>query len=252
MASTDLAVVEPGGFLALAKDPGEVSGILADSLLGEELDPFSLPRIKFPSAGSTTWEVPTASGSEPMKALTGVIVHIQLTRTLWASNDITGEPPKCRSTGPKATGVGTGDPGGKCASCPMLEWGSGVGKNGEARGKACNERMIWFMLLEQSGYLPHVLQLPTMSVDPGKQYLQNTLGNYGIRRTSVVTEITLRPEKNSSGEPYAVIVPRNAGALDPAEAEHAAAYAAAMGGQLDAAAAAISGEPAAGASGTGE
>jgi hypothetical protein len=153
MASTALAPVEPGGYLALNHTPKEIGAIIADNLGGEQLTEFDLARVKVPSGGGTTWEVPTLGGLEPTKALTGVLVHFKRTRAYWAPDADSGTPPQCRSEGPDLTAVGTGDPGGPCITCPNAEFGTAVDDSGRpAPGQACNSKEIWFLL--QGGRLP--------------------------------------------------------------------------------------------------
>jgi hypothetical protein len=224
MASTALAPVEPGGYLALNHTPKEIGAIIADNLGGEQLTEFDLARVKVPSGGGTTWEVPTLGGLEPTKTLTGVLVHFKRTRAYWAPDADSGTPPQCRSEGPDLTAVGTGDPGGPCITCPNAEFGTAVDDSGRpAPGQACNSKEIWF-LLREGDYLPIVLALPATSLKAAGAYRKRTLGGVGIRYSSVVTSISLTATKNAKGDSYAVISPTVAGVLEKDEAERAKAY----------------------------
>lgn len=238
MASTDLATIEPGGYLALNHTPKEVGEIIADNLGGEQLTEFDLARVKVPSGGGTTWEVPTLGGLEPTKTLTGVLVHFKRTRAYWAPDADSGTPPQCRSEGPDLTAIGVGDPGGPCISCPYAQYGTAIDDKGNpAPGQACNSKEIWF-LLREGDYLPIVLPLPATSLKAAGAYRKRTLGGVGIRYSSVVTSITLAATKNAKGDSYAVIAPTVAGVLSPEEAERAKAYGDELRPLFDAAAAA--------------
>jgi hypothetical protein len=183
--------------------PKEIGAIIADNLGGEQLTEFDLARVKVPSGGGTTWEVPTLGGLEPTKALTGVLVHFKRTRAYWAPDADSGTPPQCRSEGPDLTAVGTGDPGGPCITCPHAEFGTAVDDSGRpAPGQACNSKEIWF-LLREGDYLPIVLALPATSLKAAGAYRKRTLGGVGIRYSSVVTSISLTATKNAKGDSYA-------------------------------------------------
>ena len=237
--STALAVVEPGGYLALQQTPDEVAEIIADNLGGQDLTEMDLARVKVPSGGATTWEVPSLGGMEPSKTIQGIVVHFKLTRAYWSPDSETGTPPTCRSADAI---VGIGTPGGACKTCPLAEYGTALDDKGNpAPGQACNAKEIWFMLRPGS-YLPIVVSLPATSLKPAKAYRVGQLASAGIRLPSVVTEITLRAERNSKGDSYAIVEPKVAGMLDPEEAQRALAYAAQMRPMFDAAAAAINAE----------
>lgn len=238
MSSTELALVEPGKFLALTQDPGEIEAIIQENLGGQELGEFDLPRVKVPAGGATTWEIPSLGGSEASKELTGVVVHFKLTRAYWPNGDPDGSPPVCRSND---SIVGIGSPGGDCRTCPLAQFGSAPDGNGQA----CSQKEIWFMLRE-GGFLPIVVALPAMSLKAAKQYRVGELGSAGLRLPTVVTKLTLVGDKNSAGQSYSRAVPQFAGALSPEEAAKSAAYAAALRPLFDSAAAAINAETAAG------
>lgn len=239
MTSTALAVVDPGGYLALNHTPSEVGAIIADNLGGQDLTEFDLARVKVPSGGATTWEIPSLGGMEPAKTLSGIVVHWKLTRAYWAPDADSGTPPACRSDD-AITGVG--EPGGSCKTCPLAQFGTAVDDKGQpAPGQACNAKEIWFMLRPGS-YLPIVVALPATSLKAAKNYRVSQLASAGIRLPSVVTEITLTPSKNAKGDSYATVVPSVGGMLDPDEAARAMAYAAELRPIFDAAAAAVGAE----------
>src|SRR3954451_3844484 len=104
--STDIAIVDPGAYKALTLGSEFIASNLA---AGEEVDEFSLPRVKIPAGGSTTWEVPTLTGTQPMKALEGAVVHFKLTGAYGPDKEASGTPPQCRSHNAI---IGIGNPGG--------------------------------------------------------------------------------------------------------------------------------------------
>ena len=232
--STELAIVEKGKFLALDRNLSEIREILDDTLAGQTLGEFDLPRVGIPPGGGGHWTIPTALGDDSSPELTGVVVAFQRTRAYWENPDPTGEPPVCRSHDAK---IGIGTPGGPCASCPLAQYGSSPkGDNAQA----CKEREVWFMLREGS-FLPLVLTLPATSLKGAKRYRIN-LASGAIRLSDVVTAVTLRKERGPSGD-YGIAEPRVAAKLDPAAAEAARAYAAELRPMFEAAAAQVTEAP---------
>jgi len=229
---TDLAVITPGGYLALNHAPEEMAellDVLAENLGGESLTARDLPRIGMPAAGGLSWEIPTGDGDiEPSKTLTGIIVHFERSHSYWTPQQDSGTPPVCSSVGPANRAVGVGDPGGPCKTCPHNVFGSKVRPDGrDAAGKACTERENWFILVEDRP-LPIVLSLSPASLKAATDYRVKQLGSVGKRLSSVVTEITLANDTNATGEKYSYIVPKVAGHLTPAEAQIAREYALAL------------------------
>jgi hypothetical protein len=227
--STDLAVIEPGGYVALNHSSDEMSEmleVLAENLGGESLTARDLPRIGMPAAGGLTWEIPDGEGGvEPSKTLTGIIVHFERTHSYWPPSQDSGTPPACQSVGPETTAIGSGDPGGPCKTCPHNVFGTKIRPDGrQAAGKACTERENWFLLVEDRP-LPIVLSLSPASLNAAKEYRVKTLGAIGKRLSSVVTEISLANDTNATGEKFSYIVPKVAGNLSAEEAAKARSYA---------------------------
>lgn len=204
-------------YLALKGDPGKVTEIIQANLQGQTLTPFDLDRVKVPTGGGAVFEVPTLEGSEPSKTLSGILVHFTSPRSWWEHGlDEAGEagPPDCFS--PDST-IGIGRFGGQpCETCPMNQWDSGRNE----RGKACKEKRMLFMLQPES-YIPLVIQVPTMSIGPLKQYMMR-LASRGIAYWSVVTELSLEVSQQSGGGlKYSRIIPKVAenGRLTDEESE---------------------------------
>ncbi len=227
--STALAIIKPGGYLALnhsLDEMGDMLDVLAENLGGESLTARDLPRIGIPAAGGLAWEIPTADGDiEPSKTLAGIIVHFERTHSYWPPSQDSGTPPVCSSVGPSFKAVGIGDPGGPCRTCPLNQFGTKVRPDGrEAAGKACTERENWFLMVPDRP-LPIVLSLSPASLGAAKDYRVKTLGSVGKRMSSVVTSITLANDTNDTGDKYSYIVPTIAGNLSPDEANKAREYA---------------------------
>jgi hypothetical protein len=253
MASTELTVIEPGGFLALNHDLDEVTGFIEDNLSGQEVTEFDLKRISVPSGKATKyrWELPTLEGSEAVDEITGIIVFQKQTRQFWPRSIDDGGgnvPPSCSSPDGK---VGFGkqwatkddiDPPGEprqldCKACPKSQFGSDGG-----RGQACKQSASLFLLME-TGFLPAVVSVPPTSLRSLKHYMLG-LADVGIRYDQVVTTLALEKDSNAGGTEYAVIVPRLGGRLDPDDAVKARAYGAALRPQFEAVATQMVTEPA--------
>lgn len=216
------SLVPAGSFAALT--PVEGSMAIQDIVqlnLGGKVDPSMLDRVKVPSGGSLSWEVPGLDGEpEPTKEIVGVIVGQQNVRSYWATAYTGGnEPPNCSSV----DGVnGVADEiaaekgcGGPCAECPMSKWESGKG----GVGKACAERKLIF-ILQPDAALPIVVNIPPTSLNPVTQYLLR-LTSKRVPFFHVVTGLKLRKVKNDGGIEYGVVAPGFIRVLD--EEEKAAA-----------------------------
>lgn len=239
MATTDIAVIESGTYLALNHSTDELAEIIADNMGDEELSEFDLPRIKVPSGGGRAWEIPTLTGIEAQPVLDGIVVHFKLTRAYWPEDADSGTPPVCRSSNGV---VGVGDPGGECKTCPWAQYGTATDDKGQpAPGQACNAKEIWFMLRPGS-FLPVAVALPATSLKPAKAYRVGTLGSAGMRLSSVVTHISLEQSKNGKGDTFSRAVPTVGGVLSPEESAKAMAYAAKFRPLFDAAAEAMATE----------
>jgi hypothetical protein len=222
MPSTQLAVIEAGGYLALNHDVDELEAIIADNLGGQDVDEFDLPRIKVPAGGGKVWEIPTITGVDAQQILSGIVVHFKLTRAYWEPS-ADGGPPACKSD----NGImGIGSPGGECKTCPHAQYGTAFDDQGNpAAGQACNAKEIWFTLLPGS-FLPVCIALPATSLKAARAYRIGKLGSVGMRLSSVVTSIALEQDKGGNGKAYSRIVPSVGGILSPEEAKAAQAYAA--------------------------
>lgn len=219
MASTDIAVIEPGGFLALNHTVEEVKDIVEANLAGQEVSEFSLRRVGVPAGGATRWEIDDGLGNtESVEELSGIIVVKRNTRAYW-EGEFTGgnEPPQCSS---RDSVVGVGDPGGECRTCQFAQFGSA--KDGKGRAQACKQMAQWFLLTE-GDLLPMVVTLPPGSLKAAGDYLI-ALSSAVLRFDQVVTSLSLEKTKNADGIDFARVKPRLAGKLDEEAAKRAAEY----------------------------
>lgn len=217
-------IVPAGSFAALtpAEDGMALQDIVSINMGSAGIDPSMLDKVKVPSGGSLTWEVPSLDGEDqPTKDLIGVIVGQRDIRSYFATEyDGSNNPPECASND-GVTGVPLSDSaegyGGACDECPMSKWGSGK----EGRGQACSQRKL-LLMLQPDSMLPIVVNVPPTSV--------NEVNRYFLRLTTkkaphfqVVTNLKLAKAKSGGGIEYAKIAPGFVRLLDKDEAESAKA-----------------------------
>lgn len=177
---SSMSLVEVDRYPALLEG---VSGLMEvlESNIGDTIELTDLNRVSVPAGGDLEWKIPNPLG-KPIKTeqLRGIVVHWAETRVWWpepgqGEPEISGDPPSCFSTdgrypdplgafGDLGDRAGENLPiavlGGKrraCKGCPMDQFGSAY-KTG-ARGKACKEQKLFFVLLEGE-------VLPTLVVAP--------------------------------------------------------------------------------------
>jgi hypothetical protein len=201
--SNELVKLE--NYAALQMNALELKEVLQENLGGEAISAFELDRVKVPSGGGTTWEVPTLEGVEDAKAIEGVVIYFKNQNAYWKEKyDGQNNPPNCVSNDGM---VGIGTPGGDCAVCPLNAFGS------EGKGKACKNMRTLFVLRE-GDVLPLVLTLPPTSLKDARKYFLR-LASKGIPYYGVITEITLDKDKNENGITYSKAKLSLKGRLDP-------------------------------------
>lgn len=201
--SNELVKLE--NYAALQMNALELKEVLQENLGGEAISAFELDRVKVPSGGGTTWEVPTLEGVEDAKAIEGVVIYFKNQNAYWKEKyDGQNNPPDCVSNDGM---VGIGTPGGDCAVCPLNAFGS------EGKGKACKNMRTLFVLRE-GDVLPLVLTLPPTSLKDARKYFLR-LASKGIPYYGVITEITLDKDKNENGITYSKAKLSLKGRLDP-------------------------------------
>lgn len=189
--NTNLTTInENGGFLAVRDF--NMNESIADELAGLDL---SFDRIRIPSGGGIMYEVPGEDSDEPdtVKEFSAVILHHHPVFAYYKDKYTGGSnPPDCGSFDGI---VGEGNPGGKCKTCPLNQFGSG--ENGS---KACkNRRRIY--LLREGEVFPLILSLPTGSIKTFTKYIQRILAT-GKKSFGVVTKFTLKKASSNSGIAY--------------------------------------------------
>lgn len=173
--------------------------------LEEELDglepstPFD--RIKFPSAGSTSIEIPTGDGDEtvPVKTLEGVIVFHHPCNLHWHEDSTSGDGqrPQCTSIDGK-TGISDEGMVQTCKTCPYNQFGSDPAN---PRAKACKNLHRLYILREGSP-IPYLLVLPPTSVRNFSDYIYKRITLSGLKCRNVVTRISFEKNTSASGQPY--------------------------------------------------
>lgn len=156
-------------------------------------------RIKIPSGGGTSFEVPNLENSdEPtfIKEFSAVILHHHPLFTYYENKyNGSNNPPDCCSF----DGInGSGTPGGKCRFCKLNMFGSG--ENGS---KACKNKHRLYLLRENEIF-PVVLILPSSSIQEFSRYIRRLLG-VGKKSDSVVTKLSLKKAVNKTGIAFSMV-----------------------------------------------
>lgn len=178
---------------------------LADigSIMGEDTEGlnFTFDRVRIPSAGSTSFEIPDPDGAEEdtvsVKEITGVILYNHPAFGYYKDAYTGGNnPPDCGSFDGK---TGEGNPGGICKDCPYNQFGSGQGQ-----AKACkNRRMIY--LLREGELFPITMSIPSGSLKSFTDYVKRQLTK-GRKLSQIVTKITLKKATNATNIAYSQVV----------------------------------------------
>lgn len=166
-------------------------------MMEEELDGLDVTfeKIKIPSAGAITFEVPGADGEpDAVKEFSAVILYQHPIFCYYKSKYTGGSnQPDCSSFDGRR---GTGEPGGECRICPLNQYETA----GEGKGKACKNRRRIYVLREGEVF-PMLLSLPTGSLKEFTNYLKRLLTR-GRKSNHVVTRFTLQKATNSGGVIY--------------------------------------------------
>lgn len=225
--SAAVATIEPSAYAMMSANPHEMMAIMKENLAGQEMNAFSLPRIKMPTAGGTFWSLSGPDGEEAAKHFDGVICHQTFWRSYWekrmGEDGEMGQAPQCFS---RDALVGEGNPGGLCRKCPLSQFGPNREK------PPCKLMRLLFVLREQDA-LPTLLAVPPTSLAPVQAYMTALSGTvtpyYGV-----VTRFSLEKATNSGQIAYAKLALSRVGSLGPAETARAREYKAAVEGLLTA------------------
>lgn len=192
----------PSSFKALSVPAQQLVATLKNNLGAGGLKPFDLDRVKVPSGGGITWEVPSLRGPQPVQTLEGIILHSKDARSYW-SKKLTGAgaPPDCTS-GDMVRGIG--QPGGDCLRCPFAQFGSALDQSGaQGKGQACKHvRMMLF--LRQEDMIPLLVSVPPSSVKLAQKYFLRLAGA-NLQYQAVTTQLRLVKTRNAGGIEYAQV-----------------------------------------------
>lgn len=184
----------------LVENLGMTSGDEAD------LGPLRFPRVTIPTGGSESWLIPSAAGARHVEEITGFVIAFKPKRGFWLSENITGEPPDCRSSDGRF-GLGYRSEAEKeagtptklaCRKCPHDVWGSALG---DRKGKRCKERR-WAFVLPVDSVLPILLSVSPGSLKVWEDYMM-LLAQDRIRYWEVKTSIKL--QRIEAQPPYSQI-----------------------------------------------
>lgn len=223
---------EPSPYAIVSAPIDQVREIIALNLAGKKISVFDLDRIRIPDGKTDFWTVPTLEGSEAMEKVSGVVIQFQDIRGWWPTEDITGDPPSCRSDDTK-TGFGARAHGDlypeetdvrnvtphECKTCAYAAWESDP-KAG--RGQWCGQKRALLIIMERI-YLPMVMFLPPTSIKGVEKFFFRA-GSYGEPFNGMVTSFKLVKDKNQEGQVYNRAEPSRARGLSPTEREAFGSY----------------------------
>lgn len=214
----------PSNFKALSVDAKQLTTFMKDNLGGQGFRLTDLDKIKVPSGGGSTWEVPTLQGNKPYQVLEGIILHFKDVRAYWKEKDGGNKPPDCSSSD---SAHGVGDPGGDCQKCPFAQFGSATDDRGNAAGGQACKAMRLFLFLREDDMIPMIVALPPTSLQNAKKYFLRLVAN-GYPFYGVTTQIRLEQAKNPQGKPYSKAVLNMGRKLEAEEFANAKAIGQAM------------------------
>jgi hypothetical protein len=203
-----------------------VQAAIAENVGVGGISEFDFDRIKIPAGGGLAFNVATLEGESAEKFITGVVVLARDARAYWSKTleESGGNvPPDCHSNDGVA---GAGEPGGRCAECPLATFGSSTklvnGAKVKGRGQACKAIRQLYMLTGSS-LMPVVLPLPPTSLKAAKTYMLRLAGQ-GHPYFAVVTKVGLESAQNSGGVKYSKAKFECVGTLNAEQASKAKAY----------------------------
>lgn len=194
VAKTETAVAKKEetkfDLVTLEMDEGaDISEIMKEELDG--FGPVSYQRIKIPSGGGLTFEMPTEEGEEPesVPTIDCVILHHHSANSYWENKYEGGNtPPDCSSRDGK-TGVlmETGEVR-SCEGCEFNEFGS------DGNAKACKNTRQLFILMEGDP-LPMIISVAPSSLTNLKNYIVRHMVGKGRRSYQIITPIGLKRQR---------------------------------------------------------
>ena len=207
----------------IIKENIEVKDVLAENLgVGgaSGVRVFDLDRVQMPSGGGIAWEVPSLSGPKPVQEIVGVVVFHSDRRVFWQESfgdTGGGTPPDCESLdGVTGVGMHAAACGGQCAQCPMSKFGTAMRDGEPAKGQACQQRKLLFIMRPED-VLPIVVNLSATSIGPWSKFALR-LASAGIRLSGAVVALGLEQDKSEDGIKFSKVAPRLVQQLDAATA----------------------------------
>jgi hypothetical protein len=232
----EVATIPASEYAVMQYKAEDVLDIIKESLGNDRLRATDLDRITVPTGGGRLWTVPTLEGEQNVSTISGVVLVWKQQRAYWQSAYDGGNvPPDCYSDddvmGHCAIESGL-NLGGECASCPMSQWGTKRGQDGNAsKGQACKQiRQLY--LLRSDSLLPVAISVPPTSLSAVKKYFLRLAAN-GLKPSAVVTALTLTKVKAQNVPEYSQITLAMESRLTPQEAAAFASLAAALRPMLE-------------------
>lgn len=190
-------------------------GIINENLKNQPLSYQLFDIIKSPSGGATVFTVPSVSGDEVEKELSGIILGYTIPRAYWDTPDpIEGTPPICYSPDSLVSHDGK-----SCSRCQLNDFGS---KDGDSSAKACKESVMIF-LLRPNNIIPLIVRVPVSSKFIFLKYTTRLVSSL-IPISGVVTRITLEKATSKQGKPFALYKFEAVSTLSPEETAKARAF----------------------------
>lgn len=190
----------------------EMMELLAENLgEGEALSIANLTKVGNPQGKSLAFTIPDPEkpGDETVvKELTGIVLGWQEGRTLYLSDEVTGNPPDCSSRddvhGFGLYGVGSdNNPSGLCDSCPMSQWQRTP--EGEKDVPPPCKPMVNMLLLTEAESLPWLVRVPRTSMKAFEKYRKGLI-RYGTGLARSTVKISLKKAANEGGTEYGEFV----------------------------------------------
>lgn len=209
-------LVEFGAFAIAAR--GDTRRAMQANLAGERITPGDLDRIKVPTGGGLTWDLPWGGAKE----FSGVILFTTLGKARWPNTPPTpGTQPLCIGRlGADYQMFGVGDPGGNCDACEFNKFGSKIGPDGRSSaGKACSDKRLFVIAVPEVA-LPIVLWAPSTSL---KGLRRDFLMRLPRPYNEVLSTFSLVPATSRDGIRYAQVTARMARVLSDTEIQQVTA-----------------------------
>jgi hypothetical protein len=157
------------------------------------------PRVKYPTSGSSFWEIPTATGEpDAVKTIEGIVVFKMPVRAYWPLDaEVGNNPPTCASRDSLVPDPESPEPQARtCAACPRGKFGTGK----EGRGQACKQRLNVFVMLAGET-LPTLISLPPTALKPFGQFAVQ-LRKQNLPLTAITTVFGLTDARSGGGQTY--------------------------------------------------